>query len=257
MAIARMTQSHVAAKVPLRFRFDFDIAFQAIFDMHEQKVWGYEALVRGPDGQSAAEVIAAIPAPAIYAADQQCRDIAIQLAVSLGMNERLSINFLRGALLAPEDYIATTLACADDLGFPADRIMLEFSETEQVPDVAESRARVNRHGCRGFLTAMDDFGAGFQGLSLLCDVHPDVIKLDMYLIRNIDTDPRRARIVDAILKMCRDLDICPVCEGVETKAELACLMDMGVAHFQGYLLARPQTARLLTPDQISAAFAQV
>ena len=257
MPFTRITQADSAGPVPLRFRFDFDIAFQAIFDMRHQQVWGYEALLRGPNGESAAEVIAAIPAPAIYGADQHCRETAISLASSLELNGCLSVNFLRGALTAPVDYIAATLQCADRCGFPTDRLMFEFSETEQVKDISETRRRVNQHIEHGFLTAMDDFGAGFQGLSLLCDVRPDIIKLDMSMIRNLDRDPRRAKIVAAIIQLCDDLEICPVCEGVETKAELDCLMDMGVLHFQGFLLARPQLASLLTEPQKAAAFAHI
>ena len=254
MPFTRMTQANVSGPAPFRYRFEFDIAFQAIFDMGADSVWGYEALVRGPNGESAAEVIAGIPDPAIYAADQHCRETAIALAASHGLTDYLSVNFLRGSLLAPENYIAETLACADRHGFPINRLMLEFSETEQVQDIDESRRAVNQHIARGFLTAMDDFGAGYQGLSLLCDVRPDVIKMDMSLIRNVDQDPRRAKIVAAIVQLCRDLDIKPVCEGIETQGELDCLMALGVSHFQGFLLARPQINQLLTEHQKAAAF---
>jgi len=257
MSYSKITQANAAGPAPFRFRFDFDIAFQAIIDMRQREVWAYEALVRGPNGQSAAEVIAGIPAPAMYAADQHCRETAIALASSLGMTEYLSVNFLRGALLAPQDYIASTLDCAAKNGFPTDRIMLEFSETEQVEDIFEGRRAVNQHAARGFLTAMDDFGAGYQGLSLLCDVQPDVIKMDMSMVRGVDTDPRRAKIVSAIVQLCRELDVMPVCEGVETKQELDCLLEIGVAHFQGFLLARPQLGRLLDHQQKEAAFAHV
>lgn len=254
MPYSGTTRANGAGLPPFRFHFEFDVAFQAIFDMRELQVWGYEALVRGPNGESAAQVIASIPAPAMYAADQHCRETAIALATNLGMEEYLSINFLRGALFAPEDYIANTLTCANQLGFPTERIMLEFSETEQIGNIAEGRRVVNKHNEGGFLTAMDDFGAGYQGLALLCDVRPDVIKLDMSMIRDVDRDPRRAKIVAAIVQLCGDLDICPICEGVETNAELDCLLDIGVAHFQGFLLARPQLGRLLDDHQKETAF---
>lgn len=257
MPFTRMTYSDVTGAGPFRYRFDFDVAFQAIFDMRREQIWGYEALVRGPNGESAGEVIASIPAPALYAADQHCRDTAISLAANLGLTGNLSVNFYRGALGGTNDDIAATLESADRHGFPTNKIMFEFSETEHVRDVAKTRGHVNQHIERGFLTAMDDFGAGFQGLSLLCEVRPDIIKLDMSLIRNVDADPRRAKIVSAIVRMCQDLGICTICEGVETQAELLCLMDMGVEHFQGFLLARPQLARLLTEQQKAAAFAQV
>src|SRR5690606_15259672 len=91
----------------------------------------------------------------------------------------------------------------------------------------------------GLLTAIDDFGAGYSGLNLLADFQPDIIKLDMLLTRNIDSDRVRRSIVAGILTVCRELDIMVIAEGIETDAEYATLREMGVAYFQGYLFARP------------------
>ena len=92
---------------------------------------------------------------------------------------------------------------------------------------------------RGFKTAIDDFGAGYSGLNLLAEFQPDIIKLDMALLRNIDSDPVRQAIVRGILGVCQALNIEVIAEGVETVAELTFLRGIGVYLFQGYLLARP------------------
>ena len=92
---------------------------------------------------------------------------------------------------------------------------------------------------RGFKTAIDDFGAGYSGLNLLAEFQPDIIKLDMALLRNIDRDPVRQAIVRGILGVCQALNIEVIAEGVETVAELTFLRGIGVYLFQGYLLARP------------------
>jgi len=253
MSFSQVAKAPMAGPISFRFRFDYDIAFQAIFDLREGAVWAYEALVRGPNGEAAKDVINAIPGPAMYAADQLSRETAIWLASDLGLEKNLSVNFLRSALLAPEDYVDATLNTAQAHGISPDRIMLEFSEAEDIHDVNACRDVVNRHIDRGFLTAMDDFGAGFQGLSLLCEVRPHVIKLDMALIRGIDKDPRRAKIVSAMVKLCKDLNVMLISEGVETEGELVRLIGLGVTLFQGFYLARPQISALLTTEEIDAA----
>lgn len=92
---------------------------------------------------------------------------------------------------------------------------------------------------QGFLTAIDDFGAGYAGLGLLCSFKPDLVKIDMELIRNIDKDPRRQAILKGIIKVCRDIDIQVIAEGIETYDEMAAIRDFGVYLFQGYYFAKP------------------
>jgi EAL domain-containing protein (putative c-di-GMP-specific phosphodiesterase class I) len=91
----------------------------------------------------------------------------------------------------------------------------------------------------GFLTAIDDFGAGYSGLALLVDFQPDIIKLDMGLLRGIDTDTVRQRVVRGILSICQDLGIRVVAEGIETKGERDFFIAHGVSLMQGYFFAKP------------------
>ncbi len=99
----------------------------------------------------------------------------------------------------------------------------------------------------GFSTAIDDFGAGYAGLALLTQFQPDIVKLDMGLIRGIDTDHVKQIILKHTLRMLRDLGITPLCEGVETVEELEVLRDLGVSLVQGYLLAKPAFEQLAIP----------
>jgi EAL domain-containing protein (putative c-di-GMP-specific phosphodiesterase class I) len=91
----------------------------------------------------------------------------------------------------------------------------------------------------GFGTALDDFGAGHAGLNLLARFQPDMIKLDMDLIRGLDVSLPRRMIIDAVVKMCAALGITVIAEGVETAGELAALREIGVRYFQGYHFAKP------------------
>ncbi|MGL5286659.1 MAG: EAL domain-containing protein, partial [Aeromonas sp.] len=98
---------------------------------------------------------------------------------------------------------------------------------------------VDHYRTLGFKTAIDDFGAGYSGLNLLTDFRPDIIKLDMHLLRGIDQDTIRQAIVRHCLALFAELNITALAEGIETRSEMTCLRMMGVRLMQGYLFAKP------------------
>jgi EAL domain-containing protein (putative c-di-GMP-specific phosphodiesterase class I) len=155
------------------------------------------------------------------------------------MASSLSINFMPNAVYEPERCIRTTLDAAETFGFSTDRIIFEITEGERVDDAGHLNKIIRYYQAQGFLTAIDDFGSGYAGLSLLADFRTDLVKLDMGLVREIDRDEGRQAIVRATLSVCETLGIRPIAEGVETSAELETLREMGIELFQGYLLARP------------------
>jgi EAL domain-containing protein (putative c-di-GMP-specific phosphodiesterase class I) len=228
--------------------FGLSMAFQPIVDVTTRTVFAYEALVRGTEGQSAGEVFTRVDDSNRYRFDQACRCTAIELAARLGMPTALSINFMPNAVYRPELCIRTTLEAADTFGFPIERIIFEITEGEKITDRHHLRNIVEYYRSRGFRTAIDDFGAGYSGLNLLADVTPDIIKLDLALVRDIDTDRTRRAIVRGITQVCTDLDIAVIAEGIESPAELAALRDLGITLFQGYLFARPGFESLPAPD---------
>jgi EAL domain-containing protein (putative c-di-GMP-specific phosphodiesterase class I) len=130
------------------------------------------------------------------------------------------------------------LETAQRTSFPLDRIIFEFTEVERL-DTAHLLTILECYREIGFKTAIDDFGAGHAGLNLLATFQPDIVKLDMDLIRGIEVDSRKQVIVRRTLDMLRDLGIATVCEGVETAEELAILAEMGVDLVQGYHIAKP------------------
>ena len=229
---------------------DFDVpitmAFQPIVDVSNASVFAYEALVRGRDGRGAAAVLAQVSAQNRYGFDQLCRSTAIETAAALDLSSdgaSLSINFLPNAVYEPKACIRVTLAAAMRTGFPLNRIIFEFTEDEAM-DTDHILNILRSYRAMGFKTAIDDFGAGFAGLGLLSKFQPDIVKLDMALIRNIDSDVVKQAIVRNTLNMLHDLGIDPVCEGIETVAEHDVLRDLGVRLMQGYLFAKPETEAL-------------
>ncbi|MXR67928.1 EAL domain-containing protein [Shewanella insulae] len=219
--------------------FDFTMAFQPIVDIAKQKVFGYEALVRGPNNEAAYSVISRVNDDNRYAFDQSCRVKAIALAAKLNLQSILSINFLPNAIYQPERCIRTTLAAAREYGFPTERIMFEFTESEKITDSGHVKRVVEYYRELGFITAIDDFGAGYAGLGLLANFQTDLIKLDMELIRNIDRDDTRQVIVTHLLGICHQLKIRCLAEGIETPGEMQWLKGAGVELMQGYLFAKP------------------
>jgi EAL domain-containing protein (putative c-di-GMP-specific phosphodiesterase class I) len=223
-------------------QFDLAMAFQPIVDVETGRAWAYEALVRGPNGEGAGQVLAAVTRENRYAFDQQCRVAAITQAVAAGIvdtDARLSINFLPNAVYSPVACIQLTLKTAAASGFPTDRLIFEFTENEEMADTSHVANIIDTYKRMGFATALDDFGAGHAGLSLLAQFQADIIKLDMELVRNIDGSMPRRMIVEGLIYMFNRMNITVVAEGIETVAEYETLRALGVRYMQGYLLARP------------------
>jgi EAL domain-containing protein (putative c-di-GMP-specific phosphodiesterase class I) len=241
------------------------MAFHPIVDITEGTVWGYEALVRGTEGQGAGQILAMVEDSNRYKFDQACRVKAIELAGTLfrDADTRLSINFMPNAVYEPAACIRATLDAARRVGFAHRQVMFEFTENERMTDVAHVQRIIAEYRKQGFVTALDDFGAGYAGLNLLANFQPDFIKLDMELIRGIATSMARQTIVASVITMARELDVAVIAEGIETVAELTALRAAGIQLFQGYLFAKPSLASLPAihwpaVDRLSVeAFAQV
>lgn len=218
--------------------FEFTMAFQPIVDIRDRSVFAYECLVRGVGGSDASSILARVNDRNRYTFDQQCRVTAVEMASKLGVNCFLSINFLPNAVYQASTCIRATLAAARRCNFPTERLIFEITENE-LPDQAHLKNIVLEYRRQGFKTALDDFGAGYSGLSLLAEFQPDIIKLDMALVRGIDQDNVRQIIVRGLLDICRALHLEVIAEGVEQIGEFKTLQDLGVDLFQGYLFARP------------------
>ncbi|NTZ42592.1 EAL domain-containing protein [Altererythrobacter sp. SALINAS58] len=218
------------------------MAFQPIVDIETGQPYAFEALVRGSGGEGAADVLGKVTPENRYAFDQQCRVAAIEGAVAAGILEtgaKLSINFLPNAVYSPLACIQLTLKTARATGLPADRLIFEFTESEEMIDTDHVRGIIATYSRMGFGTAIDDFGAGFAGLGLLCKIQTDYLKLDMELTRGIDRCSTRRKVVGSMVQLARSLCIMIIAEGVETAGELHVLKILGIRYVQGFLLAHP------------------
>ena len=225
----------------------FAFAYQPIVDWPAGRIYAHEALVRGVDGAGAASVLSQVGERNRYHFDQSCRTRAIEQACDLGLTargEKLSINFLPHAVYRPEVCIQTTLAIASRRQLALGDVIFEVTEGERVEDGPWFAEILTEYKRCGFLTAIDDFGAGYAGLRLLADFQPDLIKIDMDLVRGVDTQPARQAIARAVIRVAEELRIDVIAEGIETAGERDFFVHEGVRLFQGYLFARPLFGRL-------------
>lgn len=233
------------------FDIPFTMAYQPIVDVEVGRPFAYEALVRGVDGSGALSVLSRVNETNRYSFDQACRVMAIEGAISAGLlntDARLSINFLPNAVYSPLACIQLTLRTAGQAGLPRDRLIFEFTENEQMGSPQHVMSIIETYKKIGFSVAIDDFGAGHSGLDMFARFAPDEVKLDMSLIRSIDTDLRRRAIVRSVVSMCEDLDTLLIAEGIETEAEACVLRQLGIRFHQGFWYAKPEIGRL--PDII-------
>lgn len=222
--------------VPL---FPFTMAFQPIIDVQAHRIDAHEALVRGPAGEGAAQVLAQLDSTNLYAFDQACRVKAIELAARLGLPCQLNINFLPNAVYEPRACIRRTLDTARRTGFPLDRLTFEIVEHEEIQDLAHTRGIITEYRRHGFKVALDDFGTGQADLLRLAELRPDIVKLDRALVRDCDRDMARQAIIASMASLCGTLGIKLVAEGVERPEEVAALRETGLRFMQGFHFARP------------------
>lgn len=229
---------------------EFEYAFQPIVDISSRTIFAHEALIRGPNNESAYSILAQVNDNNRYQFDQACRMAAVKAAATLNMKEMLSINFLPQAVYSPKACIRTTLEACAKYGFSEKQIIFEVYEGEKVEDEQHLVSIFESYKELGFKTAIDDFGAGYSGLNLLSKFQPDIVKIDINLIRDIEQIKAKRAIVAGIIATCKQLDILVLAEGVETKAERDCLIDLGIELMQGYYFCRPAFKALgeINPD---------
>ena len=210
------------------------------------QVFAYEMLLRGIDEQG--ELVfpgrifsVARAADLLFQVDRAARISAIRQAHRHSVEAHLFINFVPTAIYDPEFCLRSTVHEIEQAGISAERVVFEVVESEQVHDVAHLGRIMHFYRERGFRLALDDVGAGYSSLTLLPELRPDFIKLDMGLVRGVDHDPYRATIAQKLLELAHSLGVRTVAEGVETRGEYDWLVEHGADLVQGWLFARPGT----------------
>ncbi len=225
----------------------FSMAFQPIVHGAHGGVFAYEALARGLNGESAYALFEKAGTANISALDEACRIAAIELSARLGLVRKggfLSVNFSPLCFSHSEEFLEATIEAATRVGLPLNRIIVEITENESISR-EQLDGILDGHRRYGFATAIDDFGAGFNGLELLSRFQPDMVKIDMHLTRGIHLNTRTQKIIRRMVELCQELGVVVIAEGVENEAEFRELQRAGIGLFQGYHFCKPAFEQLL------------
>lgn len=216
------------------------IAYQPIVDVARRSIVAYEALTRGVDGTPYPQLVANLSTAAVRAFHRRTAETSIRRAAELGLLDlqaSLSINLRPD--LHPDALNADFIAgVARSCGLTPGNILIEFTEDHRLP-IPQYRELLERNKQAGFATGMDDFGAGYSGLTALVECRPEVLKLDRALVKGIDTSDTRQKLVQAFANCCKALDMSLIAEGIETCAEAEMVQSLGITHMQGYLFSKP------------------
>lgn len=233
-----------------------DTVFQPICDMRSGLPVAHECLMRGRwNGETVypgALIDTARATGLLFQLDRAARIAAIENAARRGVETDVFVNFNPTSIYNPAACLQTTVRAAERAGIDCRRIVFEVVESDEVRDTEHLLSILRFYRKEGFRVALDDLGAGYSSLHLLTQIQPDVVKLDMGLIRGIDADPIRQRVVEHLLSLARSLGVTTVVEGVETSAERDFCRSAGADLAQGYLYGRPDAEPLRLPSARAA-----
>ncbi len=213
------------------------MAMQPILAAPSGAPFGFEALVRTTEPE--------IPHPGIFLdiAERLGRIRELGRAVTRAVAAQVESAPDGAALfvnLHAADLLEPTLFLTDSpLTQHASRVVLEITERAALEDLRDVVARVERLRDLGYRIAVDDLGAGYAGLTSFALLQPEIVKIDMTLIRDIHLHPVRRQIVSALAGLSRELGMRVVAEGVECLEERDVLLELGCDLLQGFYIGRP------------------
>jgi EAL domain-containing protein (putative c-di-GMP-specific phosphodiesterase class I)/CheY-like chemotaxis protein len=214
------------------------LAFQPILTSDGRQVYGHEVLLRSDEPNLTDPVQVLEAAEMLGSLDELGRVIrhrAVEAFVQLPSDGLMFVN------LHPKDLTDPALFLrSEPLSSIADRVVLEITERsslEKLDKVAERVASLRR---MGFRIAIDDLGAGYAGLTTLAQLEPEIVKLDMSLVRDVHTNHTKRKVVRSMTQLAREIGAMVVAEGVESEEELATVVSLGCDFVQGFYFARPE-----------------
>ncbi|HDR2160249.1 TPA: diguanylate phosphodiesterase [Enterobacter cancerogenus] len=259
--ITRKTPAHVTssalnpekwtlAKEPSPFGHHIDgliagqtcqFALQPIVEPNEGKISSLEALIRGNDGGSPEHFFQSIDQDRIYEVDLQTKAWAFALAEKIGLGgHKIAVNLLPMSLVNVPGAVEFLVDQIKLHGLLPEQVIIEVTENEMISGFNQFNSAIKQLRAEGIGLAIDDFGSGYAGLSLLTRFQPDKIKIDREIVSNIHLSGPKQAIVKSIVSCCTDLEITLVAEGIEKIEEWCWLESAGIRRFQGFLFARPQ-----------------
>jgi EAL domain-containing protein (putative c-di-GMP-specific phosphodiesterase class I) len=213
------------------------MAYQPIVRVSDRSLFGYEALLRSEEKSlphPGAILDAAERLERLDQLGQKIRAAACVAVPDASLQSVFFVNLHSRDLMDP-----TLLSPKSPLSAIASRVVLEITERASLDGVKDARAKIAELRRMGFRIAIDDLGAGYAGLTSFATLEPEFVKLDMSLVRDVDKNPMKEKLIRSMTTLCKDLGMMVVAEGVETAQERDVLVEIGCDLLQGYLLAKP------------------
>jgi EAL domain-containing protein (putative c-di-GMP-specific phosphodiesterase class I) len=217
--------------------------FQPMMDLRSYEVLGWEALSRGPSGTDNQAPLnmfeAAERADLVFELDRHCRQTALASARNLPAGAKLFLNMFPASMWDPDLQGTGLIETLGRLGLGPGRIVLEISEKYAIENYTLFVDAMKTFTDMGFEVAVDDVGAGHSGLEKIAHLNPRYLKLDMGLVKDIDTSFMRRETARIVKAFAAKADAAVIAEGIEREGELEVVKEMGIEYGQGYLLGRP------------------
>jgi len=228
---------------------NYETHFQPIFKLEDNNIkpYAFEGLFRIRDEFNnivpPAHVFKlAESSNLLYSIDLIARRSAVSHFSKAKLDGKLFINFDPSSVYDPSYCLRATASAINALGIKPEDVVFEITETHSVQDESVMRGILNFYRNAGFGVALDDIGSGWSGLNMLHKYRPDYVKIDMDLVRGLDTDPYKQTIVKHLVHIAKDNNIKVIAEGIETQGEFEILKSFGTDYYQGFLLQKPTLA---------------
>jgi EAL domain-containing protein (putative c-di-GMP-specific phosphodiesterase class I) len=227
------------------------MAYQPIVSCARREVWAFEALLRSREPTLPTQGALLDAAERLGRLPELGRAIRAQVAAAVDAAPAQAV-FLN---LHPRDLLDETLYSATaPLSQVARKVVLEVSERASLDAIVDLRTRAEALRALGFRLAIDDFGSGYAGLATYAKLEPELVKLDLALVRDLPDSPARQGFIRSLTELTREMGVAAIAVGVETLEEREALIASGCDLLQGFLFARPDKAfPTVSPVKFSGA----
>ncbi|HXG25191.1 MAG TPA: GGDEF domain-containing protein [Chthonomonadales bacterium] len=219
------------------------VQFQPIVSLTNGSILGYEALIRAPQGgalrRSGELFQVAERARLISWFDIACQEICFEQASRNGVRDYLFVNMDAGGLASLHQAEYSLAERATEFNISPSRIVLEITERQAVDDFPRLIHHIEELRAQGVKIAIDDAGAGYSSLHTIAELRPDFVKIDRALTRSLENNGTRRALLATLARYAMQIGASVIAEGIETRDELATVIQCGVPYGQGYLLSRP------------------
>lgn len=238
--------------------------YQPVVSLENGDIYGYEALTRidtaklpafekqsKMEGISIEELscnienlfIIAEKQGVLWELEKHTRKSALKIAKAMGLRHKLFLNVSPDLIHAQGFKDGFTQKRLEKYRINPEDILFEITERTSIKDISGFKETLNHYKSQKFKIGIDDMGQAYSGLQLLCSINPDFIKIDLNIIRNINSDKIKQTLVKSLVEFCSTAGINLIAEGIETTGELETVIDLGVKYGQGFLIGKP--ARIL------------